>query len=68
MLTVSIPDELDQQLSNITDDKNEFIISAIKQKILLRKKSLPDEELAKEYADSTDENEQIMLIIVIQKP
>ncbi len=59
MLTISIPDEIDQQLSAITDDKNEFIISAIKQKILLRKKSLSVEQLAKEYAGSIEENEQI---------
>jgi hypothetical protein len=35
MFTVVIPNELDQQLSGITDDKNEFILSAIKQEILL---------------------------------
>lgn len=59
MLTISIPDEIDQQLSAITDDKNKFIITAIKQKILLRKKPLPVEQLAKEYAESIEENEQI---------
>lgn len=26
MLTISIPDEIDQQLSAITDDKKEFIL------------------------------------------
>lgn len=59
MLTISIPDEIDQQLSAITDDKKEFIIAAIRQKIMLRKKSLSSEQLAKEYADSIEENDQI---------
>ena len=59
MLTISIPDEIDQQLSSITDDKKEFIIAAIRQKIMSRKKSLSSEQLAKEYADSIEENDQI---------
>ncbi len=59
MLTISIPDELDKQLSVLTNDKQDFIISAIEQKIALRKKYVPGEQLAKEYADGIDENEQI---------
>ncbi len=59
MLTISIPDEIDQQLSAIADDKKEFIIAAIRQKILFRKKSLSEEQLAKEYADSIEENDMI---------
>ena len=59
MLTVLIPDELDQQLSAITNDKQEFIINAVRQKIMLRKKSLSPDEVAKEYADSIGENEEI---------
>jgi len=59
MLTISIPDEIDKQLSSITNNKKEFIISAIKQKIFLEKSPLTDEKLAKEYADSIKENNQI---------
>jgi uncharacterized FlgJ-related protein len=59
MLTISIPDEIDNELSSLTDDKKEFIISAIKQKIGLQKKCINLEELAKEYRDSISENEEV---------
>lgn len=59
MLTISIPDDLDQQLSDITDDKQEFIINAVRQKIIQRKKYPSVEDLAKEYADSINENDEI---------
>jgi hypothetical protein len=59
MLTISIPDEIDKQLSSLTDDKKEFIISAIKQKIGLQKKRITPEELTREYRDSISENEEI---------
>ncbi len=38
MLTVSIPDEIDKELSSVTKDKKEFIISEIKEKIFFEKK------------------------------
>lgn len=59
MLTISIPDEIDKQLSSLTNDKKDFIISAIKQKIYLQKKHISIEQLAKEYKDSISENEEI---------
>ncbi len=59
MLTILIPDDLDQQLSGITDDKQEFIINAVMQKIIQRKKYSFVKDLAKEYADSINENEEI---------
>lgn len=59
MLTISIPDDLDQQLSGITDDKQEFILNAVRQKIIQRKKYPSVEHLAKDYADSINENEEI---------
>lgn len=59
MLTVSIPDEIDLQLSSVTNDKKKFIIAAIKQKIALQKKTLSPEQLAQEYSDSRIENNQI---------
>lgn len=59
MLTISIPDDIDQQLSGMTNDKQEFIINAVRQKISLDKKYLSVAELAKEYADSINENEEI---------
>lgn len=59
MLTISIPDDIDQQLSGMTNDKQEFIINAVRQKISLGKKYLSVAELAKEYADSINENEEI---------
>lgn len=59
MLTISIPDEIDKQLSFITEDKKEFIIEAVKQKIAKQVKSISNKKLAKEYADSADENDQI---------
>lgn len=58
MLTVSIPDEIDKQLSSITNDKEGFIINAVKQKIAT-KKNISAEELAKGYADSIEENKLI---------
>jgi len=59
MLTISIPDEIDKQLSSLTDNKKEFILSAIKQKIGLQKKHLTREQLAKEYEDSIKENKEL---------
>jgi uncharacterized FlgJ-related protein len=59
MLTVTIPDEIDKQLSSVTTDKKEFIISAIKQKIFFEKKTVSAEKLASEYADSVEENNEI---------
>jgi hypothetical protein len=59
MLTVSIPDELDKQLSSVTTDKKEFIIAAIIQKITFLKRSITPEDLAKEYADTVRENDEI---------
>ena len=59
MLTISIPDEIDKQLSSITNNKKEFIISAIKQKIVLQKKPVNTEQLAQEYAESVKENDEI---------
>ena len=59
MLTVSIPDEIDLQLSSVTNDKKKFIIAAIRQKIALQKKTLFPEQLAQEYSDSRIENNQI---------
>ncbi len=59
MLTISIPDDIDKQLSDITEDKQEFIINAVRQKIMLRKKYLSVAELEKEYAESNNENEEI---------
>jgi hypothetical protein len=58
MLTVSIPDEIDKQLSSITNDKEGFIINVVKQKIAT-KKNISSEELAKEYRDSIEENKLI---------
>ena len=60
MLTISIPDEIDKQLSSITKDKKEFIIEAVKQKIAKQVKSISKQQLAKEYADSAEENDQII--------
>ncbi len=60
MLTVSIPDEIDKQLSSITNDKQQFIIAAIRQKIALSKKTPSAEELAKEYKETTEENKLLM--------
>jgi uncharacterized membrane-anchored protein len=59
MLTISIPAEIEQQLSAITNDKTEFIIAAIKQKIALGKNNLSAHQLAEEYVDSIKENEKI---------
>ncbi len=59
MLTISFPDEIDKQLSSITEHKKEFVIAAVKQKIAIQKKIISDEQLAKEYADSAEENNQI---------
>ena len=59
MLTISIPDEIDKQLSSITEDKKEFIIQAVRQKIAKQIKKISKEQLAKEYADSAEENTQI---------
>ncbi len=47
MLTISIPDEIDKQLSSITEDKKEFIIEAVKQKIAKQTKTISKEQLAK---------------------
>jgi hypothetical protein len=60
MLTISIPDDLDNELSSLTNNKRAFIIAAIRQKIALRKKTITPEELAKEYANSVEENKSIM--------
>ena len=59
MLTVSIPDEIDQQLSLLTSNKEEFIMAAIRQKIAMRRKAVSPEELAQEYAGSVAENKAI---------
>ncbi|MDQ3845560.1 MAG: hypothetical protein M3342_16355 [Bacteroidota bacterium] len=60
MLTISIPEDIDQQLSLLTNNKEEFILTAIRQKIAMSKKSYSPEEMAKEYADSVEENKSIM--------
>jgi len=59
MLTIFIPNEIEHELSSLTNDKPAFIIAAIKQKIAMRKKAITSEELAKEYADGVDENKLI---------
>lgn len=60
MLTVSIPDEIDKELSSVTTDKKEFIISAIKQKIIIEKRTVNIQKLEAEYTDSVKENNEIM--------
>jgi uncharacterized FlgJ-related protein len=60
MLTVSIPDEIDKELSSVTTDKKEFIISAIKQKIIIEKRTVNIQKLEAEYSDSVKENNEIM--------
>jgi hypothetical protein len=59
MLIISIPDEIDKQLSSITEDKKEFIIDAVRQRIAKQAKTISKKQLAKEYADSAEENTQI---------
>lgn len=59
MLTISITDEIDKQLSSITEDKKQFIIEAVRQKNAKQAKTISKKQLAKEYADSTEENSQI---------
>ena len=59
MLTISIPDEINKQLSSLTEDKKEFIMEAIKQKIASQVKTISKKQLAKEYAGSAEENDQI---------
>ena len=56
MLNLVISDEIDDQLSSITKNKEEFIIAAIKQKIAIRKKTISVDELAKEYREGIEEN------------
>ena len=60
MLTISFPDEIDKQLSSITEHKKEFIIAAVRQRIANQKNSISKNQLAKEYADSIQENDQIV--------
>lgn len=60
MLTVSIPDEIDKELWSVTTNKKEFIISAIKQKIIIEKRTVNIQKLEAEYADSVKENNEIM--------
>ena len=60
MLTIYIPEDLEKELSSFTDDKPAFILAAIRQKIALRKKMTTPNELAKEYADSIEENKSIV--------
>ncbi len=60
MLTISVPDDLDNELSSLTNDKPAFIIAAIRQKIALRKKTTTPGELAKKYADGAEENKSLM--------
>ena len=60
MLTVCLPDDLDNELSSLTNDKEGFIIAAVRQKIALGKKTATPEELAKEYSDSVEENKLIL--------
>lgn len=60
MLTISIPDEINDQLSSLTEDKEKFIITAIRQKIASKRKSVTKVQLAKEYEDSSEENVQIL--------
>lgn len=60
MLNISIPDDIDNQLSSITNNKQEFILAAIRQKIAIRKKTSSPEELAKEYKESMEENKLLM--------
>ena len=59
MLTISFPDEIDKQLSMVTKHKKEFIIAAVRQKIANQKKLISRDQLAKEYADSVEENNRI---------
>jgi len=60
MLSISIPDDIDEQLSSVTNNKEEFIIAAIRQKIALRKKTSSPEELAKEDKESIEENKLVL--------
>lgn len=60
MLNISIPDDMDEELSSITNNKQDFILAAIRQKIALRKKNPSSEELAKEYKESMEENTLLM--------
>ena len=60
MLSIIIPDDIDRQLSMFTNNKREFILTAIRQKIAFLEKALSPEQLAKEYADSVEENKEIL--------
>jgi len=51
MLNISIPDELDNELSSFTNDKTSFIIEAIREKIVLHKNTVSEEELLQERSN-----------------
>jgi len=43
MLTINLPGELENELSSLTNDKETFIIEAIREKIALRKSTISEE-------------------------
>jgi len=51
MLSISIPDDLNNELSLLTNDKTTFIIEAIREKIALYKNTMLQEDLTKERSD-----------------
>ena len=51
MLNISIPDDLNNELSLLTNDKTAFIIEAVREKIALYKNTMSQEDLINERSN-----------------
>jgi hypothetical protein len=51
MLTIQLPQELENEISSLTDNKEAFIIEAIREKIELQKSTALKEDLIKEQSN-----------------
>jgi len=51
MLNISIPDDLNNELSLLTNDKTAFIIEAVREKIALYKNTMSQEDLINECSN-----------------
>jgi hypothetical protein len=55
MLTIYIPDELERELSVITNEHHTFVITAIREKIALHKNARSSGELTRKYSNTLEE-------------
>jgi hypothetical protein len=59
MLTIYLPEDLENELSSLTNDKHTFIIDAIRIKIDLEKRTITSNQIFKEYSNFEKDKPQI---------